>query len=63
MIALPERWGYFFVERTKEGFSPNKVMIGYDGWTIERSPLNDATVPVLADGFERMGHLPTNGLM
>jgi hypothetical protein len=30
-------WGHIFVGRTKEGFSLNKVMIGYGGWTNERA--------------------------
>jgi phosphate-selective porin OprO and OprP len=63
MITLPEKWGYLFVGRTKEGFSLNKVMTGYDGWTMERSPMNDATVPLLADGFKWMGYLPKSGFM
>ena len=33
MVAVPEIWGHFFVGRTKEGFSLNKVMVGYAGWT------------------------------
>ena len=45
MIAVPELWGNFFIGRSKEGFSLNKVMTGYDGWTMERSTMNDATVP------------------
>ncbi len=61
MIAVPELWGYFFVGRTKEGFSLNKVMVGYDGWTMERSTMNDATVPLLADGIKWMGYLPRSG--
>lgn len=36
MIGVPELWGSFFVGRTKEGFSMNKVMNGYAGWTHER---------------------------
>src|SRR4051812_10369026 len=51
MIAVPELWGSFFIGRAKEGFSLNKVMTGYDGWTMERFPMNDATVPLLADGI------------
>jgi phosphate-selective porin OprO/OprP len=63
MVALSEKWGHLFIGRTKEGFSLNKVMTGYDGWTMERSPMNDATVPLLADGFKWLGYLPTYGLM
>lgn len=63
MIAFPDKWGYLFVGRTKEGFSLNKVMTGYDGWTMERAPMNDATVPLLADGFKWMGYFPKSGFM
>jgi phosphate-selective porin OprO and OprP len=52
MIAVPELWGNFFIGRAKEGFSLNKVMTGYDGWTMERFTMNDATVPLLADGIK-----------
>lgn len=63
MIALSNTWGSLFIGRTKEGFSLNKVMTGYDGWTMERAPMNDATVPLLADGFKWMGYLPKHGFM
>lgn len=63
MIEAPKLWGYFFVGRTKEGFSLNKVMTGYDGWTMERATMNDATVPLLADGIKWMGYLPKHGFM
>ena len=58
MIAVPELWGQFFIGRTKEGFSLNKVMTGYDGWTMERSTINDASIPILADGIKWLGYLP-----
>lgn len=58
MFGLPEIWGSVFVGRTKEGFSLNKVMVGYAGWTMERSPMNDATVPILGDGIKWLGYLP-----
>lgn len=58
MIAVPELWGNLFVGRTKEGFSLNKVMVGYAGWTMERSPMNDATIPILADGVKWLGYSP-----
>lgn len=63
MIALSKTWGNLFIGRTKEGFSLNKVMTGYDGWTMERSPMNDATVPLLADGLKWLGYLPKHGFM
>lgn len=59
MVAVPELWGHFFVGRAKEGFSLNKVMTGYDGWTMERQPFTDATVPLLADGFKWLGYVPS----
>ena len=58
MIAVPEIWGHVAVGRTKEGFSMNKVMIGYGGWTMERQPINDATLPILADGIKWLGYVP-----
>jgi len=56
MIEVPEIWGHLFVGRTKEGFSLNKVMVGYAGWTMERFTMNDATIPILADGVKWLGH-------
>jgi phosphate-selective porin OprO/OprP len=63
MAALSEKWGYLFIGRSKEGFSLNKVMTGYDGWTMERATMNDATVPLLADGIKWMGYLPKHGFL
>jgi phosphate-selective porin OprO/OprP len=58
MVEVPELWGHVFVGRTKEGFSLNKVMVGYSGWTMERATINDATIPILADGIKWLGWLP-----
>ena len=58
MVSVPEMWGDISVGRTKEGFSLNKVMIGYAGWTMERQPINDAALPILADGIKWLGYLP-----
>ncbi len=58
MVAVPEVWGHIFVGRSKEGFSLNKVMIGYAGWGIERAPISDATLPILADGVKWLGYVP-----
>ena len=63
MIAVPELWGHVFVGRTKEGFSLNKVMIGYAGWTMERSTISDATIPILADGIKWLGYLPEHRIL
>jgi len=58
MIEVPELWGRLFVGRTKEGISMNKIMVGYQGWTMERATANDAFVPILADGVKWMGNSP-----
>ena len=63
MIATPELWGSIFVGRTKEGFSLNKIMVGYDGLTMERSTMNDATIPILADGIKWLGYLPKRKIL
>ena len=63
MFEVPKLWGYFFIGRTKEGFSLNKVMVGYAGWTIERFTMNDATVPILADGIKWLGYSPKHGFL
>jgi phosphate-selective porin OprO/OprP len=57
MIEVPEIWGHLWIGRTKEGFSLNKVMVGYAGWTMERFTMNDATIPILADGIKWFGHV------
>jgi phosphate-selective porin OprO/OprP len=58
MVAIPELWGHLFIGRTKEGFSLNKVMVGYAGWTMERATISDATIPILADGVKWLGYAP-----
>ena len=55
---MPELWGRLFIGRTKEGISMNKIMVGYQGWTMERATANDAFVPILADGVKWMGNSP-----
>lgn len=63
MIAVPELWGNLFIGRTKEGFSLNKVMVGYAGWTMERATMNDASIPILADGIKWLGYSPKHGFL
>jgi phosphate-selective porin OprO and OprP len=63
MIAVPKLQGNLFIGRSKEGFSLNKVMVGYDGWTMERSTMSDATIPILADGFKWLGYTPKHGFL
>lgn len=62
MVAVPEINSHFFLGRAKEGFSLNKVMVGYDGWSMERLPFTDATVPLLADGIKWLGYVPSTHL-
>lgn len=62
MVGVPEISGYVFVGRTKEGFSLNKVMNGYSGWTMERQMALDV-IPILADGVKLMGFLPKQRLL
>jgi hypothetical protein len=58
MFDVPEISSSFFIGRTKEGYSQYKVMVGYDIWTIERSPFLDAFVPILGDGIKWTVHVP-----
>lgn len=62
MVGVPELSGHVFVGRTKEGFSLNKVMNGYAGWTMERQMALDV-IPILADGIKLMGFLPKQRLL
>ena len=59
MVEVPELWGSIFVGRTKEGFSTSKIMVGYQGWTNERAAINDALLPILADGIKWSGYVPS----
>ncbi len=55
LVKVPELDGELFVGRTKEGFSTNKIMVGYNGWTLERSAASEAFLPILADGVKWTG--------
>jgi phosphate-selective porin OprO/OprP len=61
MVELPKLSSNLFIGRTKSGFSMNKVMVGYYGWTHERAPASDAMLPILADGIKWLGYLPKHG--
>jgi phosphate-selective porin OprO/OprP len=63
MIAVPELKGHLFVGRSKEGISLNMVMVGYAGWTMERSTMVVASVPLLADGVKWMGYFPKRHIL
>jgi len=58
MFALPKNGGSLFLGRTKEGFSMSKIMVGYEILGVERMPMNDAIVPILADGIKWTGNAP-----
>ncbi|HEU5291399.1 MAG TPA: porin [Cyclobacteriaceae bacterium] len=62
MINVPELHSNFFIGRTKEGFSLNKVMVGYAGWTMERQMALDV-IPILADGVKWLGFEPKSRVL
>ena len=35
-----------------------KIMVGDAGWTMERSTISDASIPILADAIKWLGCLP-----
>ena len=63
MVDIKELSGQLFLGRTKEGFSTNKLMVGYFGWTIERAAANEAFLPILADGVKWTGQGFANRLV
>lgn len=63
MYDVPALYGDIFVGRSKEGFSTNKLMVGYQGWTNERATINDALIPILADGVKWTGRIPSGKLV
>jgi phosphate-selective porin OprO and OprP len=63
MIGVPELWGNIFVGRAKVGISLNRIMVGYDGWTMERFTFSDASLPLLGDGIKWLGYSPDHHLI
>jgi phosphate-selective porin OprO and OprP len=59
MVDIRRAHGNLFVGRTKEGLSTSKMMVGYQGWTNERAAVNDALIPILADGIKWSGSIPS----
>lgn len=57
MIDVPELSGSLFIGRTKESFSTNRLMVGIEGFGMERAAINDAFLPILADGIKWTGSL------
>jgi|SRR5688572_145993 phosphate-selective porin OprO/OprP len=62
IVDMPEWGGDIFIGRTKEGFSMNKIMNGYSGWTNERATANDSFIPILADGVQVRGSVADHGI-
>ena len=58
LVGLPELNSKVFFGRIKEGYSMIKVLSGPYGWTMERSPAEDAFVPILADGVKWFYYQP-----
>ena len=63
VVPVPAIWGHLWIGRSKQGTSLNRVMVGYDGWTMERFAFSDAAIPLLADGVRWMGYRPQNNLI
>jgi phosphate-selective porin OprO/OprP len=63
LVDVPEISGQIFIGRQKEGFSLNKIMVGYAGWTMERTPFSDAAIPILADGVKWIGYAPEKHIL
>jgi len=61
-VDMPEWGGDLFIGRVKEGISMNKIMVGYNGWTNERATSNDSFIPILADGIQLRGSVPSRGI-
>jgi phosphate-selective porin OprO and OprP len=59
-VGIPELWGSVFVGRQKEGISLSRITVGYAVPTMERTPMGDATIPILADGIKWLGGLPSH---
>ena len=60
MFPAKKLWGSIYIGRGKEGFSMNKVMVGYHGMVSERTFVNDAMIPVMSDGIKWFGYLPNS---
>jgi phosphate-selective porin OprO and OprP len=62
-VDVPEIRSEFQIGRLKEGLSLNRVISGYDGWTVERFTFSDAAIPLLADGIKWMGYVPEKNVL
>jgi phosphate-selective porin OprO/OprP len=63
VIAVPEIWGHLFIGRTKLGVSMIKHMSGASIMGLERTAIEDMTIPIQNDGIRWMGYLPKQALV
>jgi phosphate-selective porin OprO and OprP len=63
IVGVPEIWGHLFIGRTKLGVSMIKHMSGASIMGLERSPIEDMTIPIQNDGIRWMGYLPKQRLV
>jgi phosphate-selective porin OprO and OprP len=63
VVATPEIWGHLFIGRTKLGVSMIKHMSGASIMGLERSEIEDMTIPIQNDGIRWMGYLPKQRLV
>jgi len=63
VVDVPEIHSNFWIGRTKEGPSLNRVTVGYDTWMMERFTWSDAAIPLLADGIRWQGYIPKSHLI
>jgi len=63
IVAVPEIWGHLFVGRTKLGTSMIKHMSGASIMGLERTAIEDMTIPIQNDGIRWMGYLPKQSLV
>ena len=63
IVAVPEIWGSLFIGRTKLGVSMIKHMSGAAIMGLERTAIEDMTIPIQNDGIRWMGYLPKERLV
>jgi len=63
IVAVPEIWGHLFIGRTKLGVSMIKHMSGASIMGLERTAIEDMTIPIQNDGVRWMGYLPKQRLV
>jgi len=63
IVGVPEIWGHLFIGRTKLGVSMIKHMSGASIMGLERTAIEDMTIPIQNDGIRWMGYLPKQRLV